>query len=257
MALAALAALVVFGCGGGSATKTASTPATSSTAEGGGGTGQQKKPSPSKSDNSADSDSTSEKSASKAKATEADSTSPPGKQGTAITPPKGPREPEPSAQERAEATVVSMSLTSPALTPGPESVSPLPATYTCDGKDTWPTLKWAGVPADTAELVLFVLNIEPVGEALFFDWALSGVDPALGEIKSGQLPKGAVPGKNSFGKTGYSVCPAKSPETVIFALYALPEGLSAHKGFDPAALRKEVLDTSANAGLLATSYSHG
>jgi phosphatidylethanolamine-binding protein (PEBP) family uncharacterized protein len=150
-----------------------------------------------------------------------------------------------------------MSLQSPDLPLGPESLSLLSPPYTCDGKDTWPELKWQGVPAGTAELILFVLNLEPVNEALFFDWALAGLDPSLSEIRSGEIPKGAVIGKNSFGKTGYSICPAKSPETVIFALYALPKALRSSKGFDPAALRKEVLDVSGNAGLLATSYTRG
>jgi phosphatidylethanolamine-binding protein (PEBP) family uncharacterized protein len=150
-----------------------------------------------------------------------------------------------------------MSLESPALEPGPESVSALPATYTCQGKDTWPALEWSGVPDGTAELILFAINIEPVNEALFFDWAVAGLDPSLEGLESGRLPKGAVTGKNSFGHNGYSICPAKSPETVIFALYALPSSLSPGKGFDPAALRKQALEVSGNAGLLATSYSRG
>lgn len=253
LVLAAAALLAVSGCGGGSATETAST-SSSTTGEGGGGTGQQK---PSSSKPNVPAGSTPEKGAAKAAAAAEGSTPDAGKQGVAIASPKGPRESAPTAQERAEATVVSMSLTSPALSPGPESVSPLTANYTCDGKDTWPTLQWGGVPVGTAELVLFVLNIEPVNEALFFDWAVAGLDPSLEEIKSGTLPRGAVLGKNSFGKNGYSICPAKSPETVIFALYALPEKLPASKGYDPAALRKEVLGLSGDVGLLATSYSKG
>jgi phosphatidylethanolamine-binding protein (PEBP) family uncharacterized protein len=254
LALAAAAALVVFGCGGDSGAETASAPATK-TASGA--------PQSSEKKSSAGQDSKASKSQQaqdEADAEEAAAASQPSaaaKPGAAITPPKGPREPEATPKERSEATVVSMSLTSPALTPGAESVSPLPATYTCEGKDTWPMLQWSAVPQGTAELVLFAINLEPVNEALFFDWAVAGLDPSLTEISSGELPKGAVVGRNSFGKNGYSICPAKSPETVIFALYALPKALRSSKGFDPAALRKEVLEISANAGLLATSYSKG
>jgi phosphatidylethanolamine-binding protein (PEBP) family uncharacterized protein len=259
LVLAASAALALFGCGGDSATETASSAATSSTTAGGGGTEQAGKPAAAKkTGTSADSaEGAKKKSPTEAEAAAEGSVPGAAKQGAAITPPKGPREPEPSPKQRAEATVVSMTLTSPALSPGPESVSPLPATYTCEGKDTWPTLQWGAVPAGTAELVLFAINIEPVDEALFFDWAVAGLDPGLTEIKSATLPKEAVLGKNSFGKPGYSICPAKSPETVIFALYALPKHLAASKGFDPTALRKEVLAISANAGLLATSYTKG
>jgi len=177
-----------------------------------------------------------------------------GKQGPRVSLPKGSPEPEPTPQQRAESTLASISLSSPALTPGPESISTLPATYTCDGKDTWPPLKWSGVPAGTAELALFALNLEPVDEALFFDWALAGIDPSSEGTESGQLPKGAVVGRNSFGKNGYSICPAGDRETVIFALYALPQDLGARTGFDPATLRKQILASSGNSGLLAVSY---
>jgi len=249
LVLAAAALLAVSSCGADSATEAASTsPETQAT--GGGAAEQQKHPS-SKPDAAADLSPSQPEAAAEGRATSAE------RQGVSITPPKGPREPEASPEERAEATVVSMSLSSPTLSAGAESVAPLPANYTCDGNDTWPTLQWKGIPAGTAELVLFVLNIEPVDEALFFDWAVAGLDPSLEEVKSGELPKGAVLGRNSFGKNGYSICPPKSPETVIFALYALPKALRSSKGFDPAALRKEVLDISGNAGLLATSYRTG
>jgi len=174
------------------------------------------------------------------------------KQGAPIAAPEGPREPEPTPKQLEEATVASMELQSPVLLPGPESVSALPAPYTCKGKDTWPPLKWSGIPAGTQELALLVLNIEPVNEALFFDWAITGLDPKLKGLESGQLPKGTIVGRNSFGKVGYSICPP-SHETVIFALYALPQSIPAAKGFDPTALRKQILGVSGNSGLLAVS----
>jgi len=252
--LAAAATLAVCGCGGDSATETASAP--QSSAAGGGGQEQQE-PSSSQSGASAKGQQAQAKEEAAATAAAGGSGSA-AKHGAQIVAPKGPREPAPSAQQRAEAAVASMSLSSPALSPGPESVSILPAPYTCDGKDTWPTLRWAGVPADTAELVLFVLNLEPVNEALFFDWAVADIDPSLEGIESGQLPKGVVLGKNSFGKQGYSICPPPGkPETIIFALYALADPIGAQKGFDPMALRKQILAGAGNAGLMAVSYARG
>jgi hypothetical protein len=148
-----------------------------------------------------------------------------------------------------------MALLSPVLSPGPESISVLPPAYTCDGKDTPPPLRWSGVPAGTRELVLFVLNLEPVNEALFFDWAVAGIDPGLGGLEPEQLPKGAILGRNSFGREAYSICPPKgSAETIIFALYALPEPLRPQQGFDPMALRQQVLAASHNSGLMAVTY---
>ena len=182
---------------------------------------------------------------------------PTAKQGPKIKAPRGKPEPAPTPSQRAHAVLANIALQSPALKPGPESVSLLPATYTCDGVDTPPPLRWAGVPAATRELVLFAINLEPIDEALFFDWAVAGIDPGAEAIEAGRLPKGAILGQNSFGRRGYSICPsAGKPETVIFVLYALPEGLDPPAGFDPMSLRREVLARSHNSGLLAVSYTH-
>jgi phosphatidylethanolamine-binding protein (PEBP) family uncharacterized protein len=153
--------------------------------------------------------------------------------------------------------VADIRLDSPSVPPSSGGPGPLPVQYTCDGKSTSPALHWQGVPQGTAELVLFAMNIQPVQGKLFFNWAVGGIDPALTEIKAGQLPKGAVVGRNSFGKVGYELCPEGSAETYMFALFALPKKLSPSRGFDPLALRKEVTDTSGNVGLLAVNYARG
>jgi phosphatidylethanolamine-binding protein (PEBP) family uncharacterized protein len=176
-----------------------------------------------------------------------------GKHGPSIAQPKGEPEPTATPQQKAETTAVSMSLSSPVLS-GPES--PLPSAYTCDGKDSWPEIAWGGIPPGTAELALLAMNIQPVNEQIFFDWAVGGIDPGLSGLEAGRLPKGAVLGKNSFGQNAYSICPPKgSGETYMFALYALPKALGPKKGFDPLALREQALGISGDAGLLATTYS--
>jgi phosphatidylethanolamine-binding protein (PEBP) family uncharacterized protein len=131
----------------------------------------------------------------------------------------------------------------------------LPATYTCDGKGTSPALSWRGVPQGSAELVIFAMNVQPVEGRLFFDWAVAGLSPDLEAIEAGTLPKGAVLGRNGFGKTGYEICPEGGAETYMFTVFALPKKFSASPGFDPSALRREVLETSGDVGLLALSYS--
>jgi phosphatidylethanolamine-binding protein (PEBP) family uncharacterized protein len=167
--------------------------------------------------------------------------------------PKGEPEPEATPAEQAEATVADLSLGSPAL--GSSGEAPLPATYTCDGSNTSPPLEWQGVPTGTAELVLFAMNTQPVGGKLFFDWAVAGLSPNLSGLEAGKLPGGAVQGKNSAGKVGYSICPQSGGETYVFALYALPKRLSPAKGFDPHALREAVLAQAGHAGLLAATYA--
>jgi phosphatidylethanolamine-binding protein (PEBP) family uncharacterized protein len=179
-----------------------------------------------------------------------------GKHGPHITPPKGPREPAPTPAEKAEATVADMSLQSPAIPTGEGGIGALPATYTCDGANSWPALQWSGVPAGTKELILYVMNAQPVAGRLFFDWAVAGLDPGSSSIEAGRLPKGAVVGTNSFGQRGYSACPpAGSGETYIFALFALPKSLAPQKGFDPRPLREEILGVSRDVGLLTAAYA--
>jgi hypothetical protein len=172
--------------------------------------------------------------------------------------PAGEPEPGASAKQIEEATVASIALRSPVLAPGAGGVAALPATYTCEGADRWPELSWSGVPAGSAELALFAMNTRPVEGRLFFDWALAGLHGALTGIESGSLPPGAVAGRNSFGEVGYSICPAPGAgETYIFALYALPEPLRPRRGFDPRSFRRQVLERSGNAGLLAAYYKRG
>ncbi len=156
-----------------------------------------------------------------------------------------------------EATVADISLRSPAIVAAAGHLGRLDPTYTCDGKDSWPQLKWGGVPAGSAELALFVMNVAPVNEKIFFDWALAGIDPELEEIAAGKLPAGAIVGTNGFGRLGYSICPQGAGETYMLALYALPRSLSPQRGFDPLALRQEILDVSGNVGLLPAVYERG
>lgn len=153
--------------------------------------------------------------------------------------------------------MASMSLESPSSRASAGGPQVLPAEYTCHGKGTSPALRWHGVPPGTAELVLFAMNIQPVDGKLFFDWAVAGLSPGLEEIEAGKLPKGAVAGRNSFGKTGYEICPESGGETYMFTLFALPRKLSPSQGFDPIALRKAAGGSSGNAGLLALSYTPG
>jgi phosphatidylethanolamine-binding protein (PEBP) family uncharacterized protein len=179
------------------------------------------------------------------------------KQGPGITPPKGPPEKGFTPAEEENATEADISLASPAFGGAGEGVQSIPATYTCDGKDTWPELQWSGVPSGTEELILFVVGMQPIEGALFFNWAVAGIDPATEGIEEGELPQGAILGKNGFGKLGYSICPQGEAETYVFSLYALPSSLSPAKGFDPLALKNQVMGISKNVGILIASYVRG
>jgi phosphatidylethanolamine-binding protein (PEBP) family uncharacterized protein len=115
----------------------------------------------------------------------------------------------------------------------PDLMSLLPARNTCDGADTWLPFKWSAIPSGTAELALFIVNIKPVKEALFVDWAVGGLSPSSNGISAGTLPPGAVVGRNSFGQVGYSICPPKGTSEVYVArLVALSHPLDPQSGFD-------------------------
>jgi hypothetical protein len=156
----------------------------------------------------------------------------------------------------ANATVADITLESPAIVSSGGEPGSLSPTYTCDGKDSWPALHWSGVPAGTAELALYLMNVQPVEGRLFVDWAVSGLEPGLGGIEAGKLPSGAVVGTNGFGKRGYSICPQGRGEIYMFALYALPRHLALSPGFDAREARAQILAVSGNAGLLPALYAH-
>lgn len=248
--LALAAVLALAGCGGGGdSSGSASTEAgtTSAQSEGSkaesqaGGKEAQEAPPGSKPE------------AQKGQGTKAGGGPPDGKSSSNAPQSQGEPEPGITPEQRSKATTASVTLESPAFAGG----AVLPSKYTCDGGNESPPLRWSGVPDEAAELVLFALNMNPVGEALFFDWAVAGLDPGLAQIAEGKLPAGAVVGKNSFGKLDYQLCPPQKgeSESYIFMLYAIPEALAPQKGFDPMPLRAEVLAQSGNVGLLSATYA--
>jgi phosphatidylethanolamine-binding protein (PEBP) family uncharacterized protein len=244
LALAIAAALAASGCGGGSDSGVVSTAAPSSKPVTGDSNGT--------SSHTQGEAQSSGSAPSAAQAPKPDT----GKHGPKVPIPASAPEPGLTSEQREEATVASISLTSPALEPVSGSAPPrLPSIYTCDGKDSWPELRWQGVPQGTAELALFAMNLNPVGGKLFFDWAVAGLDPDLEGIEVGRLPRDAVMGRNSFGSIGYSICPTSGGEIYFFALYALSKRLSPGKGFDPHVLREQALQASSDGGLMAASYS--
>jgi phosphatidylethanolamine-binding protein (PEBP) family uncharacterized protein len=242
--------LALSGCGGGEGSD-ASTQSTTSSTQGGGGKQASSDPSSSKAKKPTSDPSKQESTNSSTSKAQKEGV----KHGSHIAQPKGKRERAPSPSEVANSAVADISLESPNFITTASSEYELPTTYTCDGKNSPPTLKWSGVPAGSKELILFILGLQPIEETLFFNWAVAGLDPSLAEIPTGQLPTGAILGRNGYGKNAYSICPAKGQaETYVFALYALPQVLSPKRGFDPMSLRKEVLGISGDVGLVTASF---
>jgi phosphatidylethanolamine-binding protein (PEBP) family uncharacterized protein len=137
-------------------------------------------------------------------------------------------------------------------------LDPIPARYTCDGSNTSPPISWSHVPPNTAEIDLFLFNLAPVHGKLFANWAVAGLSPKLHGLSAGQLPSGAILGRNSHGQVAYSLCPAKGPTVrYAFLMYALPKKIPVQPGFNAEALREKALHTAESAGLLGLSYKRG
>jgi len=125
-----------------------------------------------------------------------------------------------------------MQLTSVAFTEG----GPIPAKYTCDGKNVSPPLKWSGVPENAKALVLIVDDPDaPSGT--WVHWVLYGLPPtatALAEdvTQSQYTPAGARHGLNDFRRLGYGgPCPPPGkPHRYFFKLYALDAALDLKPG---------------------------
>jgi phosphatidylethanolamine-binding protein (PEBP) family uncharacterized protein len=106
-------------------------------------------------------------------------------------------------------------------------------------------------------IALFALNLRPVKGHLFFDWAVLGLDASLHSIKAGTLPHGAIVGRNSAGKAGYSFCPphnSKRPEHLVVRIIALKHALTANQGFDEEKLYQEAEQEQIGEGLAGAGY---
>jgi len=135
-------------------------------------------------------------------------------------------------------TFKKMSLSSSAFKDG----QPIPAQYTCEGKNTSPPLSWQGTPAGTQCLVLIVDDPDsPSG--VFTHWVVFNLPADTYELPENfsKSPAGAataLQGLNDFKQTGYGgPCPpAGKAHRYYFKLFALDTTLDAAAG----AARKEI-----------------
>src|SRR5207249_3193825 len=109
-----------------------------------------------------------------------------------------------------------------------------PLTYTCDGSNVSPDLRWMNAPPGTQSFVLIVDDPDaPSG--LFTHWVLFDIPGSAAGLAQNDHKLGR-PGRNGFKKVGYGgPCPPKGhgPHRYYFSLYALdvpslklPEGAS-------------------------------
>lgn len=148
----------------------------------------------------------------------------------------------------AAALAVALALTSPAFHAG----GAIPRSYTCDGKDVSPPLRWSHVPPRTQTFALRLDDPDAPG-GTFTHWTLWNLPAKTTGIATGF--KWSFQGKSSFGRVGYGgPCPPSGPRHhYVFRLYALDARLTLRRGATPsqfsAALRGHVIASARLVGL--------
>lgn len=106
--------------------------------------------------------------------------------------------------------------------------TPIPAEYSCNGRNVPPPLRWQNAPAGTESLALVLDDPDAVG-GLYVHWVVTGIPPSTSEIVEGALPAGAVVSANSGGKAAYlGPCPPAGTGVhhYRFQLYGLNKPLT-------------------------------
>ncbi|MBB4702681.1 YbhB/YbcL family Raf kinase inhibitor-like protein [Sphaerisporangium siamense] len=112
--------------------------------------------------------------------------------------------------------------------------APLPADYSCAGKEGNPPLRWSGVAQKLTKSIALVVDANNAQGAAEVHWVVFNIDPLTTELTQNSVPRGAVQGMTSSGKVGYSP-PCRQDDIYRFSVYALDEKLDLKKG---AALRE-------------------
>ena len=114
-------------------------------------------------------------------------------------------------------TPTNMKISSPSF----QDNNKIPASFTCDGADINPELRFEGVPTDTVSLAL-IMDDPDAPNGLWRHWVLWNISPKSKSISEHSTPSGSVIGMNSGGQNGYAgPCPPSGTHHYHFRLYAL------------------------------------
>src|SRR3989338_5642140 len=120
------------------------------------------------------------------------------------------------------AAAMSLILTSAAFQDG----GPIPARYTCEGKDLAPPLAWTDPPAATKSFALISDDPDAPG-GTWVHWVAYNLPAGARSLPEGvpaqaQLADGTRQGITDFGRLGYGgPCPPSGTHRDYFKLYAL------------------------------------
>jgi Raf kinase inhibitor-like YbhB/YbcL family protein len=154
---------------------------------------------------------------------------------------------------------VSLKITSTAF----QSGGSIPSRYTCEGQDVSPPLAWSGAPANTKTFAVIVDDPDAPDPAkpqrVYVHWVvynLPATATALRENASKTpLPKGAVQGRNDWGKAEYGgPCPPIGRHRYFFKLYALDTELTGMSSPTKADLERAMKGHVLDSGELIGTY---
>jgi Raf kinase inhibitor-like YbhB/YbcL family protein len=143
-------------------------------------------------------------------------------------------------------------VTSPAFAAG----STIPRTFTCDGADVSPPLRFTGVPRRAAALAVIVADPDAPG-GTFVHWVAFDIPATARALPQGSLPAGSVQGRNSFGAARYAgPCPPKGdrPHRYVFTLYALSRRVALPSSAPSAQLEAAIARRAIASGQLVGHY---
>jgi Raf kinase inhibitor-like YbhB/YbcL family protein len=111
-----------------------------------------------------------------------------------------------------------LEVTSPAF----PANGPIPADFTCQGKDISPPLAWSQVPPETRSIAILVDDPDaPRGTVTHF--LVTNLPPQTQSLRAGTaLPPGAIATKNDLGNAGWAgPCPPSGRHRYRFQVFAL------------------------------------
>lgn len=107
--------------------------------------------------------------------------------------------------------------------------APIPERFSRAGENVSPAVTWEVDVEGAAELVLLVDDPDAPTDEPFVHWMVAGLDPASTGIDEGEVPEGAVEGRNDAGDVGWGGPAPPEGEThrYFFRLLVLdgPSGL--------------------------------
>ncbi len=148
--------------------------------------------------------------------------------------------------------MASIELRTPAFT----DHAPIPPRHALEHDNLSPPLEWSGVPAGAAELAILCEDPDAPG-GTFVHWILSGIDPGRTELGEGEVPLGAVEGRNDYGSVGYGGPrpPVGDPaHRYVFWIYASSEPLGLQPGGTAEALRQALEGRELARGLVIGTH---